>query len=34
MYLLDTDNVSNLAKCTPSTAMVGKLDSMPREAAR
>ena len=32
MYLLDTDILSNLAKRTPSTALVAKLASVPREA--
>ena len=32
MYLLDTDILSNLAKRTPSTALVAKLASVPQEA--
>ncbi len=32
MYLLDTDILSNLAKRTPSTALVAKLASVPRDA--
>ena len=32
MYLLDTDILSNLTKRTPSTALVAKLASVPREA--
>ena len=32
MYLLDTDILSNLVKRTPSTALVAKLASVPREA--
>ena len=31
MYLLDTDILSNLTKRTPSTALVAKLASVPRE---
>jgi predicted nucleic acid-binding protein len=31
MYLLDTDTLSNLAKRTPSTALVAKLASVPPE---
>ena len=32
MYLLDTDILSHLAKRKPSTALVAKLASVPREA--